>query len=260
MNKVFRLFALFITLSLLTLSTACGKKETAEPEKAAPQASQQTAEAPTPDATEKAGDTVPHLTVASYNFGMQMGAYVKQNLRDNYDMDALIEGLRDGAASKTPRYTKEQMEAAIAFLNEQQEKKMAEEKTRNLEAGKQFLAENAKREGIKTTESGLQYEVITAVAEGKSPAATDVVKTHYHGTLTDGTVFDSSYERGEPIEFPLNRVIPGWTEALQLMKVGEKFRIYVPHNLAYGEAGRPPQIPGNAVLVFDIELLGFGEE
>jgi len=122
-------------------------------------------------------------------------------------------------------------------------------------AGAQFLAENASKEGVKTTPSGLQYKVITE-GTGKSPAATDLVKVHYRGTLLDGTEFDSSYKRNSPAEFPLNRVIPGWTEGVQLMKEGGKSIFYIPSNLAYGESGTPGgPIGPNQTLIFEIELL-----
>jgi FKBP-type peptidyl-prolyl cis-trans isomerase len=125
----------------------------------------------------------------------------------------------------------------------------------NLEAGKAFLAENATKEGVKTTASGLQYKVLTE-GKGKKPAATDKVKVHYEGRLLDGTVFDSSYKRGEPISFPLSGVIPGWTEGVQLMGTGSKYQFYIPQELAYGLQGSPPTIPGGSTLIFDVELLG----
>lgn len=124
--------------------------------------------------------------------------------------------------------------------------------------GKRFLEENGRRDGVKTTASGLQYEVVTA-GEGARPKATDTVTVHYRGTLINGTVFDSSYERGEPASFPVNRVIKGWTEVLQLMPVGTKVRAYIPSKLAYGERGSPPKIGPNETLIFDIELLGIKE-
>lgn len=130
----------------------------------------------------------------------------------------------------------------------------------NLKKGQEFLAENAKREGVITTSSGLQYEVLQVQQkgegeeEGKSPSATDVVRCHYEGRLIDGTVFDSSYKRGEPSEFALNQVIPGWTEGLQLMKEGSKYRFYIPHNLAYGSRG-VSIIPPYSALIFDVELI-----
>ena len=123
------------------------------------------------------------------------------------------------------------------------------------EAGEKFLAENAKREGVKTTASGLQYEVLEATL-GQKPKATDSVKVHYEGTLIDGTVFDSSYRRGEPISFPLNGVIKGWTEGLQLMSVGSKYKLFIPYQLAYGERGAGGSIPPYAALIFTVELLG----
>ena len=128
---------------------------------------------------------------------------------------------------------------------------------RNLAAATEYLAENAKKDGIQTTESGLQYEVITeGAADGKSPAETDTVKVHYQGTLTNGTEFDSSYSRGQPVEFPLNRVIPGWTEGVQLMSEGDKYRFFIPPQLGYGERGTPGgPIGPNEALVFEVELI-----
>jgi len=123
------------------------------------------------------------------------------------------------------------------------------------EEGEKFLAENAKREGVKTTASGLQYEVLEATI-GQKPKATDSVRVHYEGTLIDGTVFDSSYKRGESIAFPLNGVIKGWTEGLQLMSVGSKYKFFIPYQLAYGERGAGASIPPYAALIFTVELLG----
>lgn len=123
------------------------------------------------------------------------------------------------------------------------------------EEGEKFLAENAKREGVKVTSSGLQYEVMEATL-GQKPKATDTVKVHYEGTLIDGTVFDSSYKRGESISFPLNGVIKGWTEGLQLMSVGSKYKFFIPYQLAYGERGAGASIPPYAALIFTVELLG----
>ncbi len=137
------------------------------------------------------------------------------------------------------------------FYNSINNQKIA---TQNIELGEVFLANNAKREGVKTTASGLQYEVLNSGNGDKHPTEISTVNVHYHGTLTDGTVFDSSVERGEPISFPLNRVIKGWTEGVQPMKKGDKFRFYIPANLGYGSrsAGK---IPPGSVLIFDVELL-----
>ncbi|MDX1477722.1 MAG: FKBP-type peptidyl-prolyl cis-trans isomerase [Saprospiraceae bacterium] len=144
-------------------------------------------------------------------------------------------------------------EAEQYFRNFQAEKRRLEGMM-NKQLGEQFLAENAKREGVFTTESGLQYEVIK-MGDGPKPKATDKVYTHYHGTLMDGTVFDSSVERNEPIEFGLNQVITGWTEVLQLMPVGSKFRAFSPYQLAYGERGAGGVIEPYSMLIFEIELL-----
>ena len=140
------------------------------------------------------------------------------------------------------------------YMKEQQE--LAGREAR--EAGEKFLAENAKREGVTTTASGLQYKVLTD-AIGQKPVATDSVRCHYEGRLIDGTVFDSSYQRGEPTSFPLQGVIKGWTEGLQLMSLGAKFRFFIPYELAYGAQGAGGAIPPYAALVFDVELLGINE-
>ncbi len=152
-------------------------------------------------------------------------------------------------------------EAANAFLQSYFEKisaakqKEMEEKGAVVRVeGEKFLEENKKRAGVTTTASGLQYEIMKA-GEGAKPTATDKVKTHYHGTLTNGTVFDSSVDRGEPVEFPVNGVIKGWTEALQLMPVGSKWKLFIPYQLAYGERAAGPQIPPYSALVFEVELL-----
>lgn len=151
--------------------------------------------------------------------------------------------------SKTSRFFASLMLAIVAFsLNPSL---MAEDA---LAKGKQFLAENGKKEGVKTTDSGLQYEVLTK-GEGKSPKTTDTVLVHYRGTLLDGTEFDSSYKRNEPIEFPLNRVIPGWTEGVQLMKEGAKYKFFIPSELAYGASGAGGAIGPNETLIFEVELL-----
>ena len=141
----------------------------------------------------------------------------------------------------------EEFKAGIDFVMNASKKAKAE--------GEAFLAENAKREGVKTTESGLQYEVLEATI-GQKPKATDTVRVHYEGTLIDGTVFDSSYKRGESISFPLNGVIKGWTEGLQLMAVGSKYKFFIPYQLAYGEHGAGASIPTYAALIFTVELLG----
>jgi FKBP-type peptidyl-prolyl cis-trans isomerase len=171
------------------------------------------------------------------------------------DLTALTEGIKSGMAGEKPKYTQEELMAAMqAFEGSMREK----EAMRGQEAkatGDKFLAENAKKKGITTTASGLQYEVLKA-GDGPKPQATDRVNVHYHGTLIDGKVFDSSVERGMPITFGVQEVIKGWTEALQLMPVGSKWRIFIPSQLAYGEQGAGGDIGPNEALVFEVELLG----
>jgi FKBP-type peptidyl-prolyl cis-trans isomerase FklB len=168
------------------------------------------------------------------------------------DGAAVAAGLKDGASGAKPQMTEEEMQATMMAL---QKKVMAQQDAAgaaNAKAGEAFLAENAKKEGVKTTASGLQYKV-NASGKGKTPKATDTVSVNYKGTLISGKVFDESH--GEPVTFPVNRVIPGWTEALQLMKEGDKWTLYIPAKLAYGEDSPSPEIPPNSVLVFDVELV-----
>jgi len=172
------------------------------------------------------------------------------------DVDAVVAGIRESIGGKEPRLTQEELTAVISRVQQAEADKQQQLATDNLQKGEAFLKENSVREGIVTTESGLQYEILQT-GEGDSPSAESIVNTHYHGTLIDGSVFDSSVERGEPIEFAVDQVIPGWTEALQLMKPGSKWRLYVPANLAYGEYTPGPEIPPQSALIFEVELLSF---
>lgn len=183
-----------------------------------------------------------------------MGKSLAQEGMDDLDSKAVAQGIEDAIGNKEQKLTDEQLMEAFTFLQTRAEERMAEMNAKAVEAGKKFLEENAKREGVKTTESGLQYEVVKS-AEGRQPTENDVVTVHYEGSLTDGTVFDSSIKRGSPIDLPVGGVIPGWVEGLQLMHVGEKFKLYIPSELAYGEQSPSPLIPANSVLVFDLELL-----
>ena len=187
---------------------------------------------------------------ASYALGMNLGASLKEG--DIYpDLDEFIQGMKDALSDDKTRFDMDT--AGVIFqqaLSEQMEKRNAE----NMEAENVFLAENSKKPGITVTDSGLQYEVISE-GSGPKPTANDRVKVHYEGALTNGSVFDSSYARGEPIEFPLGGVIPGWTEGLQLMNVGSKYRLFIPSGLGYGPQGAGQQIPPYSTLVFEVELL-----
>lgn len=191
---------------------------------------------------------------ASYGIGLNMGKSLAQEGMDDLDSQAVAQGIEDAIGKKEQKLKDDELVEAFAFLQKRAEERMAALNDEAAKAGKKFLEDNAKREGVKTTASGLQYEIVTK-AEGAQPKATDVVSVHYEGRLTDGKVFDSSIQRGSPIDLPVSGVIPGWVEALQLMHVGEKAKLYIPSELAYGAQSPSPAIPANSVLVFDLELL-----
>jgi len=189
---------------------------------------------------------------ASYGVGMSIGQSLQSQNLDEIDLDSFMSGIKAVLEGETLKMTPEEANGIIqSYLNEINESKFAAYKVE----GEAFLTANKQKEGIVTTESGLQYEIITEGA-GEKPSASSQVTVHYHGTLTDGTVFDSSIERGEPATFGVNQVIKGWTEALQLMPTGSKWRLYIPENLAYG-ANPHPQGPIKPfmALIFDVELI-----
>lgn len=189
-----------------------------------------------------------------YTIGTQMGRQLAVTKAD-INLDALKQGMEDVFSGAKLKLTDDQMRQAITMYQESMKKvQMAQMQTIKKESIA-FLAENKKKKGVITLPSGLQYKVIKSGSGKVSPKATDTVVTHYHGMLIDGTVFDSSVQRGEPVSFPVNRVIAGWTEALQKMKVGDKWQLVIPSELAYGESGTPPKIGPGATLVFDVELL-----
>jgi FKBP-type peptidyl-prolyl cis-trans isomerase len=192
------------------------------------------------------------LKAVSYCVGMSIAESLKQQELDVISPEAMLEAIKDVFGGNTPKYTPEQANGIIQnYMNGVAEKKYSLYK----EEGEQFLAQNKSKEGVSETASGLQYEVIVE-GNGKQPSANDTVKVHYHGTLIDGTVFDSSVNRGEPATFGVYQVIKGWTEALQLMKEGSKYRLYIPQDLAYGANPHPGgAIKPYQALVFDVELL-----
>lgn len=192
---------------------------------------------------------------ASYGIGLNMGKSLAQEGMDDLDSKAVAQGIEDAIGKKEQRLKDEELMEAFAFLQKRAEERMAAISDENAKKGKQFLEENGKREGVTTTASGLQYEVLKKT-DGAQPKPTDVVTVHYQGSLVDGSVFDSSIERGSPIDLPVNGVIPGWVEGLQLMHVGEKYKLFIPSELAYGAQSPSPMIPANSVLVFELELLG----
>ena len=199
----------------------------------------------------------------SYALGANVGQFLVQNLEQQrefgveLDAEMVMSGLKasmDDTSLMTAEQIQEQLQALESLVRTKQQEKIDADSNANLETGQAYLAENAKKEGVTVTESGLQYEVITE-GDGPKPTAEDTVKVHYAGTLLDGTEFDSSYARNEPAVFPLRRVISGWTEGLQLMNVGSKFKFHIPSELAYG--GRATgSITPNSTLVFEVELLG----
>ena len=194
----------------------------------------------------------------SYSFGQNIGNSLKQQ-KIELNLDLLMKGIQDAVADKKSLLTTEEMQEVLKEFQKERFAKLAEERKAlaetNLKEGEAFLTANKAKEGVVTLPSGLQYKVITQ-GSGKTPKATDQVTTHYRGTLIDGTEFDSSYKRGKPATFAVNQVIPGWTEALQLMKEGDKWQLFIPAKLGYGERGVPGgKIGPNATLIFDIELI-----
>lgn len=198
----------------------------------------------------------------SYIIGEDIGNSL---IREGYDLDVeiLVKSLRDSAIGKNQNLLSEEEKNTVmsAWQQEVQAKKQSQMQQAGLKAreeGALFMKANIDKEGVKTTDSGLQYEIVKD-AQGDKPKATDTVKVHYHGTMINGEVFDSSVDRGEPISFPLNQVIPGWTEGVQLMSVGSKYKFVIPADLAYGDSP-VGTIPAGSTLIFDVELLGINEK
>ena len=198
----------------------------------------------------------------SYSIGVDIGKHLTgQGI--NLNTEVFAQGIRDGIENSSLQMTEEEMQETLrAFQQSLMEEREAENKRlseQNLQLGQDFLASNSKKTGVQTLPSGLQYEVIVE-GTGETPTVNDTVTTHYRGTLIDGTVFDSSYDRGQPATFPVQGVIPGWTEALQLMKTGSKWKLYIPSKLAYGEQRAGEVIGPNSTLVFEVELLSIDSE
>lgn len=194
----------------------------------------------------------------SYSIGWDIGQNLSSTLVKDFNLELILQGMRDAQSESDSKMTEDEMMAALMNFQElmmtAQQNEMERKQSENLTKGQAFLAENAQKEGVITTESGLQYKVIEE-GTGARPTASSEVTVHYRGTLIDGTEFDSSFRRGQPVTFPVNGVIAGWTEALQLMREGAKYELYIPSNLGYGERGTQGPIGPNAVLIFEVELL-----
>lgn len=191
---------------------------------------------------------------ASYAIGLQIGQQLKDSGLKDLDINSIKQGLEDVLTEKQPILPLNELHDALRQIHERAMAEKKKEAEKAAQAGVDFLKENLTKDGVKSTESGLQYSILKE-GDGKIPAATDTVRVHYTGKLIDGTVFDSSVERGQPAEFPVNGVIRGWVEALQLMPVGSKWRLYIPQELAYGSQGAGASIPPFSTLIFDVELL-----
>lgn len=226
-NRLFRLS--LVTASLVALA-GCGDKKDAK------------------------GDLKTTEQRASYGVGYSIGQNLARQPGLKIDQDAFAAGIADALAGAKVRIDEKTIQTALDEVQKKAATEVEAQAKTNLQAANEFLAKNKSRAGVKTTSSGLQYEVLQRGFGSTKPKATSKVRVHYHGTLVDGTVFDSSVQRGQPVEFAVNGVIPGWTEALQLMNVGDKFKLYVPPGLAYGPrmAGK---IPPNSALIFEVELL-----
>lgn len=237
-------------------------KAKAEPKAEAPKAKAETTKPKTAPPKAEILDEKTVKERASYAIGMNFGKNLAQGIKQDgaeVDLDLLLKGIKDALTKAKPAYTDMELNAAIeAFGKALEGKAMAASKAasdKNKKEGEAFLAENKKQKDVQTTATGLQYKVLKK-GDGKAPTKSDTVRVHYHGTLPDGTVFDSSKDRGEPIEFPVTGVIKGWTEALLKMKVGDKWMLYIPSDLAYGPQQRSQEIGPNQALVFEVELLG----
>lgn len=249
MNKNY----LAVVIAALTFSlAACDAKSDAKKTDEKPVAQQAVNEAKT-QMTDQS-NTANEMNDISYAIGFTFGKNIKSTGITTIDKDQMLQGFSAALEGKESRLSQEQFQAAMTALQSDIQKNAEKKIEENVALGKKLLEDNAKRSGVVTTKSGLQYEVVQQ-GKGVSPKETDIVKVNYEGKLADGTVFDSSIKRGEPVEFPVNAVIPGWQEALKLMKVGEKVKLYIPSDLAYGATGFQNVIPPNAVLVFDVELL-----
>ncbi len=250
-----KMFILMLVLGCLIAVSVYAAKESSKATVVPPPAPDKKATAPQV-IMRKVGSLVTEMDKVSYAIGVQLGTNFKRQGID-IKIEKFVQGFKDAAAGNKLELTEQEIQQTMmAFsqkMREKQQEKQKADAVKNLAEGKAFLAANGKKEGVRVLPSGLQYKVLKE-GTGKTPTAADKVKTHYRGTLIDGTEFDNSYKRGKPAEFGVTAVIKGWTEALQLMKEGAKWELYIPADLAYGERARPT-IPANSTLIFEIELL-----
>lgn len=250
-----------LTLSAAVLVAVAGAAHGQQPAQPAQQPAATAQPAPAQPSTAPSGKPEALVDKASYVIGLNLGKSLKSNdIQANVDL--IVKGIRDGLGGGQALLTDQEMQATMQTfqqqLQQQQEAKRKVLGDKNKTEGEAFLAKNKARPEVKTTASGLQYEVLKE-GTGPTPKATDTVTVNYLGTLTDGTKFDSSYDRNEPATFVLNQVIPGWTEGVQLMKVGSKYKLYIPSALGYGDRGAGAVIGPNAPLVFEVELVSIGQ-
>jgi FKBP-type peptidyl-prolyl cis-trans isomerase len=262
MRKTLILPATLLVAMAAVAGAQSGKPAASAQKPAAPAQKPATATQPAaPAAPSAAGKPESVEDRASYVIGYNLGRTLKQN-EIKANMDLIVRGLREGLAGQQGMLTDAEMQSAMQALQQQVGSQQAAKQKvlgeKNKTEGEAFLAKNKTKAGVKTTASGLQYEVLKE-GTGANPKPTDTVTVNYKGTLMDGTTFDSSYDRGQPATFVLNQVIPGWTEGVQLMKPGAKYKFYLPSNLGYGEQGAGGVIGPNAPLVFEVELLSIGK-
>lgn len=256
-----------VTLSTLIVLTGCsdaddGKNKNAD-DQAAQQEQEQTQQNDSGDSTQQKDDFKSDQARLAYAVGVTLARNLHEDMKD-LDVDNFTSGIKDVYDGSDIRLSDQQIGDALQQYQQQmvaeQQKQMQQAADKNDQAGKQFLEENAGKDGVKTTDSGLQYRVMEEGDDsGAQPGDEDQVRVNYEGRTIDGNVFDSSYERGEPVTFQVDQVIPGWQEALKMMHPGDKWEIYVPSDLAYGEAGTGPIGP-NQTLIFKVELLGVGDD
>ncbi|MAM86330.1 FKBP-type peptidyl-prolyl cis-trans isomerase [Allohahella sp. A8] len=248
-------------IALVSLTACSGENDSADKASTTATApAETTSTAPADTETAGGGELATDIDKISYSFGQMLGRRMNMQMQD-LNMDKFMVGVQDAYSEKPSKISDEEMNQLMQQYQIEQQEKQQKEFTeladKNLEKGKKFLEENKSKEGVKVTDSGLQYKVIEE-GEGDSPTAEDTVEVHYTGKLIDGEVFDSSVERGEPAVFPLAGVIPGWVEGLQLMKKGAKYQLFIPADLAYGPQGNG-RIGPNETLIFDVELLNIEE-